>query len=238
MQTLVIQTPMQQTTSLRLTFNMPDLDEIFPAFQAGDFAIIYGSQVVTSLVSQLCVRAHLPTEQSGLESKVVFIDAANSSSLSSIIQAAELQQISPQTVLGQILNFRAYTAYRLHSLVMEKLEETIKGSSAKLVVISDIMCPFLTENVDDQEARTAYSQILNYLSNFAKKHAIIIIATNPPHENSTRNNTLQEISNAKASTVLRFAKTPYTSEVELEKHPSYMLGVVDFAPENKTLTDF
>ena len=38
--------------------------------------------------------------------------------------------------------------------------------------------------------------------------------------------------------MLRFTKTPYTSEVELEKHPSYMLGVVDFTPEIKTLTDF
>jgi len=238
MQKLLFQPANQQTTSLRLTFNMPDLDGLFPAFNAGDFAIIYGSPSVTSLLSQLCVRAHMSTEDGGLESKTVFIDAANSSSLSSILQAAELQQIVPQTVLGQILNFRAYTAYRLHSLVMEKLEETVKTSGAKLVIISDIMCPFLTENVDDQEARTAYSQILNYLSNFAKKHGIIIIATNPPHENSTRKSTLQEISNAKAGTVLRFAKTPYTSEVELEKHPSYMLGVADFAPKVKTLTDF
>ncbi len=229
---------MQQTTSLRLTFNIPDLDELFPAFQSGEFAIIYGSQSVTSLMSQLLIRAHLPTEQGGLESKTVFIDAANSSTLPNILQAAELQQISPPTILGQIINFRAYTAYRLHSLVIEKLEETIKTCNAKLVVISDIMCPFLTENIDDQEARTAYSQILNYLSNFARKHGIIIIATNLPHENSSRSITLQEISNAKATTVLRRAKTPYNSEVELEKHPSYMLGVIDFAAENKTLTDF
>ncbi|XHH10434.1 MAG: hypothetical protein ACFCUE_07340 [Candidatus Bathyarchaeia archaeon] len=238
MQKLIFEPSMQQTTSLRLTFNIPDLDELFPAFQSGEFAIIYGSQSVTSLMSQLLIRAHLPTEQGGLESKTVFIDAANSSTLPNILQAAELQQISPPTILGQIINFRAYTAYRLHSLVIEKLEETIKTCNAKLVVISDIMCPFLTENIDDQEARTAYSQILNYLSNFARKHGIIIIATNLPHENSSRSITLQEISNAKATTVLRRAKTPYNSEVELEKHPSYMLGVIDFAAENKTLTDF
>ena len=48
----------------------------------------------------------------------------------------------------------------------------------------------------------------------------------------------KKLVHAKASTVLRFTKTPYTSEVELEKHPSYMLGVVEFTPEIKTLTDY
>jgi hypothetical protein len=37
--------------------------------------------------------------------------------------------------------------------------------------------------------------------------------------------------------VLRFTKTPYTKEVELEKHPSYMLGVADLTSENQVLND-
>ena len=133
---------------------------------------------------------------------------------------------------------RVYTAYKLTSIIMEKLKETVETCDAKLVVISDIAGPFLHENVDDQEARTVYSQILSFLSNFAKKHHIIIIATFLSHESSKRNSILQEITSAKASTVLRFTKTPYTKEVELEKHPSYMLGVADLTSENQALTDF
>jgi hypothetical protein len=38
--------------------------------------------------------------------------------------------------------------------------------------------------------------------------------------------------------VLRFTKTLYTKEVELEKHQSYMLGVVDLTSENRALNDF
>ncbi len=133
---------------------------------------------------------------------------------------------------------RVYTAYRLTSLIMEKLQEAIETFDAKLVVISDIAGPFLHENLDDQEARTVYSQIMSYLANFAKKHHIIIIATYLPHESSRRNSILQEITSAKASTVLRFTKTPYTKEVELEKHPSYILGVADLTSENQALTDF
>ena len=140
--------------------------------------------------------------------------------------------------LERVLNMRVYTAYRLTSLIMEKLQDAVENQDAKLVVISDIAGPFLNDNVDDQEAKTVYSQIMSYLANFAKKHHLIIIATYLTHESSRRNITLQEITNQKANTVLRFTKTPYTSEVELEKHPSYMLGIVDFTPEIQTLTDF
>jgi hypothetical protein len=228
----------QSITHSQLTFNIPSIDAILPAFHTGDFAVLYGSQNVTHLMSQLCVRAHLPQEQGGLESKTIFIDAANSSSLSNILHIAELQQLDPQKILKQIQHFRAYTAYKLHTLLIENLEQTIKSSNVKLVIISDIMRPFLTENIDDQEARTAYTHIINFLSNFSKKHNIIIIATNLPHENNSRNKTLQEITTAKTGIILRYTKTPYTSEIELEKHPSYMLGVMDFNTENKTLTDF
>jgi hypothetical protein len=121
---------------------------------------------------------------------------------------------------------------------MEELAEAVDASDAKLVVISDIVCSFLNDNVDDQEAKAVYSQIMSYLANFAKKHKIIIVATYLPHEDNRRNSILQEITSTKASAVLRFTKTPYTSEFELEKHPSYMLGVVELTPGIKILTDF
>jgi len=215
-----------RTITTQLAFNIADIDGLFPGFVAGDFAVLYGPQSVTSLTSQLCIRAQLSTQIGGLESDVVFIDCANSSTLSTLDH------------IKRIHGMRVYTAFRLTSLIMEKLQEVIETSDAKLVVISDIAGPFLHDNLDDQEARTVYSQIMSCLANFAKKHHIIIIATYLPHESSTRNNILQEITSAKASTVLRFTKTPYTKEVELEKHPSYMLGVADLTSENRALTDF
>jgi hypothetical protein len=237
-QKLILKAPMAKVITTPLAFNEPDIDGLFPGFKAGDFALVYGPQSVTSLMSQLVIRAQLSKQLGGLESKVVFIDAANSSSLSNILQAAEQQQIDPKTALGNVVNLRAYTAYRLTSLIMEELEKAVAVSNAKIVVVSDIVCPFLNDNIDDQEAKAVYSQIMANLAIFAKKHRIIIVATYLSHESNRRNNTLQEISTSKASTVLRFSKTPYTSEVELEKHPSYMLGVVEFTPEIKTLTNY
>src|SRR5665647_913033 len=233
-QSLLIKPSMAQAVLTRLTFNIQDIDGLFPGFKAGDFAVIYGPQSVSSLASLLSVRAQLPTQLGGLESNVVFIDCANSSSLSNI----QLQQLDAKDPLERVLNMRVYTAYRLTSLIMEKLQDAVENQDAKLVIISDIACPFLYDNVNDQEAKTVYSQIMSYLTNFAKKHHIIIIATYLTHESSRRNSVLQEITTAKANMVLRFTKTPYTKEVELEKHPTYMLGVADLTSENHALNEF
>ena len=237
-QQLIIKQSIAQTTLPSFTFNIADIDILFPGFKAGDFAVLYGPQSVTSLVSSFCIRAQLPVYLGGLESNVVFIDCANSSYMSNIQQLVHLRQLDYKATLERIHNMRVYTAYRLTSLIMEKLQKVVETTDAKLVVISDIAAPFLNDNVDDQEAKTVYSQIMSYLANFAKKYHLIIIATYLSHENSIRNSFLQEITNIKVNTVLRFTKTLYTKEVELEKHPSYMLGVADLSSENQVLTDF
>lgn len=237
-QQLILKPILVQPTGTKLAFNVPDIDGLFPGFRAGDFAAVFGPQSVNSLMSQLCVRTQLPRHLGGSETKVVFIDAANSSSLSSILEAAKLQQLDLDTLDENVVHVRAYTAYRLTSLIMEELQEVVKSSDAKLVVVSDIVAPFLSDNVDDQETKAVYSQIMSYLATFAKKHRIIIIATILPHERTRRTDFLQEITTLKVNTVLRFTKTPYTSEVELEKHPSYMKGVAEYTPEIKKLSDY
>ena len=124
-------------------------------------------------------------------------------------------------MLERIFISRAFTAYQLTSLLMEKLEETVKKYNAKIVVISDIAGFFLDEDVASEEAEKVYSQILSYLSSFAKKHQIIIVATYLPYHNTKRNSLLKETSLAKANVVLAFSKTPYNSEVALKNiHPS------------------
>ena len=96
-QKLIMKPSMAQTVLTRFTFNIRDIDGLFPGFKAGDFAVLYGPQSVTSLTSKLCVRAQLPVQLGGLESNVVFIDCANSSSLSDIGHAAKLEQLDARS---------------------------------------------------------------------------------------------------------------------------------------------
>ncbi len=237
LQNLII-TPKQLTQATRLTLNMPGVDELFPGFIPGDFGVIYGSPSVISLTSLLCVRAQLPVQLGGLGGNVVFIDGGNTFRLYNIARLAQLHHQNPKETLQGIYISRAFTAYQLTSLIMEKLEETVKNYDAKLVIISDIAGFFLDSDITGEEAERVYSQIVGYLSNFATKHQIILIATYLPYENSKRNTQLQSMTLTKASTVLSFTKTKYTKEVALEKHPRYVLGVAELPSENRTLMDF
>jgi len=221
-----------------LSLNMQCVNDLFPGFTLGDFAVLYGSPSVISLTSLLCVRAQLPVQLGGLGGNVVFIDGGNTFRLYNIARLAQLHQLNTTETLKQIFISRAFTAYQLTSLIMEKLEETIKTYNIKLVIISDIAGFFLDNDVPRKEAQRVYSQIVSYLSNFARKHQIVLIATYLPYENSKRNRLLQEMTFAKAATVVSFVKTKYMRRVSLEKHPSFVLGTAELPSENLTLTNF
>ena len=225
-------------TQRGLTFNMRGVDEVFPGFTQGDFAVLYGSPSVTALSSLLCVRAQLPTQLGGLGSNVVFIDGGITFRLYNIARLAQLHHLNPEDVLEHIFISRAFTAYQLTSLIMERLEETVKTYNTKIVVISDLAGFFLNKDVAAEEAQTIYSQIMSYLANFAKKHQIVLIATYLTHESNKRNSVLQEMTFNNVNVALRFTKTQYAKEVTLEKHPVYRLETAQLPSENLTLTDF
>jgi hypothetical protein len=235
-QNLIVKPTMAQQQLFSL--NMPGVDELFPGFAPGDFAVLYGSPSVMSLTSLLCIRAQLPTQLGGLGSSAIFIDGGNTFRLYKISRLAELHHLNPREVLERIFISRAFTAYQLTSLILDKLEETIKAYNAKLVVISDIAGFFLDNDIPHEEAQRVYSQVISYLSAFAKKHQIIIIATYLPYSNNRRSNNLQEITCTKANIVLSLTKTIYTREIALEKHPRFVLGIAELPSENLTLTDF
>jgi predicted ATP-dependent serine protease len=222
----------------KLAFNTPEIDYLFPGFTPGEFAVIYGSASVTSLTSLLCIRAQLPTQLGGLGSNVVFIDCGNTFAQDIIARLAQLNHLNPSNARKRIFNFGAFTAYQLTSLIMDKLEEKVKNCNAKLVIISDIAGLFLDNAIPREEVQKIYGQIISYLVNFAKKHQIIVVATYPAHEGSVRNIALKEMTLSKADTVLSYYKSAYTAELNLEKHPTYMLGTAEPPSENMTLTSF
>ncbi len=237
-QTLLFKPKLAQPTQPLFSFNIPGVDELFSGFAAGDFALLHGSQSLVSLTSLLCVRAQLPPQLGGLGSNVVFVDGGNSFRPEQIERFAKLNHTNPKKALGRIILQKAFTAYKLTTLILEKLEAAVEKYDAKLVVVSDIAGLFLESDASDDEVQKVFSQIIRYLANFAKEHQITVIATYLPHDSTQRNAALQQITATKANTVLCLQQTKYTSEIELEKHPSFLLGTADCPLENLTLNHF
>lgn len=221
-----------------LSLNMRNVNQLFPGFALGDFAVLHGSSSVVSLASLLCVRAQLPVQLGGLGSNVVFVDGGNTFQLYHVARLARLHGLDPKQTLERVYISRAFTAYQMTALVLEKLRETIRRYDAKLVVISDIAGFFLDKDIAETEARRVYSQVIAYLSNFAKENQIMLVATYPPHQESRRNTFLHEVTCGRASTVISLRQTKYEREFVLEKHPRYVLGVAELPSETLTLEHF
>jgi len=221
-----------------LSLNIRNVNDLFSGFELGDFAVLHGSNSVQSLVSLLCVRAQLPSQLGGLGSDVVFIDGGNTFNPNHVDRLARLHQLDPKQTLERIYLSRAFTAYQMTKLILEKLKETVKRYNAKLVIISDIAGLFLEEDVPEDEAREVYNQIMAYLSNFAKENNIVLIATYPPHEETERNSFLQTVTRGKANVVISLNQTTYEREFILEKHPRHILGDAELPSETLTLEHF
>ena len=221
-----------------LSINMRNIDQLFPGFAIGDFALLYGSQDVLSLSTLLCVRAQLPPQLGGLGSNVVFIDGANTFRLYQTTRLARLHHLDPKQALDRIYVSRAFTAYQMASLILQKLEDAVKTYDAKLVIISDIAAMFLDKDVQDEEAKRIYTQITSRLSRFAHENQVIVVATYPPHVDSQRNFYLQAVTSGRANVVIGLKQTKYEREIILEKHPVFTLGSAELPSEILPLTAF
>jgi hypothetical protein len=234
-QNLLIKNPTKQAL---FSLNMQNVNDLFPGFAPGDFAVIYGSPSITSLTSLLCVRAQLPSQIGGLSSSVVYIDGGNTFRLYQISRLSQIYHLDPEQTLDHIYLARAFTAYQMTALIMERLKDAVEKYNAKLVIVSDIADLFLDKDIPDEEARRVFSQVVAYLQSFARQHQIILIATYPSRHSNSRNNYLQNVTCERANIVLALKQTMYDHEFILEKHPRFMLGTAEFPSENLTLTDF
>lgn len=223
---------------MRLSLNVRNVNELFPGFSIGDFAVVHGSASVSFLTSLLCVRAQFPPQVGGLGSSVVFIDGGNTFRLYRIARLAQLHQINPQRTLERIFISRAFTAYQMTDLITEKLTAIIRRSNAKLVIISDLAGMFLDKNIQEEEARSVYRQVTAYLSNFVKENQLVLIATCPPHQNIPRSQLLQAATYEKANVIIALKQTKHKREFILEKHHNLPLGTVEFPSEHLTLENF
>lgn len=235
-QKMMLKTELQQSQLFSL--KMENVDELFPGFTPGDFAVVYGSPSIEYLTSLLCIRAQLPIQMGGLNSNVIFIDSGNTFNRHQIIRVVKRHHLDQKQAVSRIHISRACSAYQMTSLIMEHLKNTINEFNAKFIIISDITGLFLADDIPDEEARRAFSQVTAYLQKFARENQLIILATCPKHPNSNRNANLQALTCTRANVVLALRQTMYDSEFELEKHPRFMLGTAEFQSQNLALTDF
>lgn len=228
--------------AMKLTFGVDELDQLLTGFQLGQFIVFYGSRLGHILSELLCVRCQLPLNDGGLDTGVVFADGGNAFDPYTVSFFARTHGLDPRGALERIYISRAFTAYQLTSLILEKLQEALRGFGSKFAVISDISRLFLDRDVPKIEAREIFNSLTLYLRDFASKNSVIVLATDFPHNPSRRGLFLESALHGRANILIKFRERSGILRFILEKHPVIEPGYVDL-PLNSwgnaiTLEDF
>jgi len=221
-----------------LALGIPKLDEAFPGFQSGEFAVLVGHPLSTMLSFLLSVRCQLSLKRGGLNSRVVYIDGGNTFDPYAVSAIAQEYGLEPRSVLEKIFISRAFTAYQLTALVFEKLEEALKRYRSKLVVISDITGLFLDRDVPKMEGRDTFLKMTQYLSELATRRRAMVVASYFPRPYYSRNLFLESVLLGRATTVIRFKESKGGFKFALEDHPNIKPFVADFSSNAVTIDMF
>lgn len=157
-----------------LTTGLPVLDQYLGPFDANRLAFVdSGSDFVFQLQTLLCVRC-----VAELDADVVFVDGGNSVDPHGIVRAAKRVGLERLDVLPRIRVARAFTCHQMATLLVDRLDEAVAESGAKLVVLSCLPELYLDEDVPYGEAHQLFLRSLRRIREVTEERGTITVATN------------------------------------------------------------
>ncbi len=221
-----------------MSFGIQSIDQAFPGFKLGDFAVLYGHIFCRTLIFRLCAICQLSSEKGGFDSPVVYVDGGNTFNPYVISAVAREFGLTPKSALERVFVSRAFTAYQLSALVLETLEDAVKYFRSKLVVVSEIINLFLDRDVPKREAIEIFNQMMLYLADLAIRRKIIVIATCFNDEPSRRHDFLQSILLGKASTIARVTESKGGLKLIIQNHGFPESLTIDLSHNKASLEKF
>jgi len=174
----------------------------------------------------------------GLSSPAVFIDGGNIFNPYFVAESARRYGLNPRMVLQRIYVSRAFTAYQLSSLILERLEEAIKKFEARFVAVSEISSLFLDRDVPRTEAEDLFVKVCRGLQKIAAEGKAVIAASHEEKRSSSRGLFFEAVLYGRASVVLGLKQSRGALRFSLERHPEIKPFSVELSGNDVCLTDF
>ena len=157
-----------------LATGLPVLDKYLGPFEASRLTFVdSGSDFVFQLQTLLCVRS-----VAELDADVVFVDGGNSVDPHGIVRLAKRVGLERLDVLPRIRVARAFTCHQMATLLVERLDEAVAESGARLVVLSCLPEMYLDEDVPYGEAHQLFLRSLRRVREVTEERGTITVATN------------------------------------------------------------
>jgi hypothetical protein len=215
----------------RISLGVPIVDDVYPGFEPGDYGVLYGDEASTAIFL-LCVRSAMPPAAGGLGSPVVIVDGGNSFNPYLVADFARRHGLEPREVLKKIYVSRAFTAYQLYSLIMERVEPFLEGLNARLLVVSDVTSLFLDRDMPKIEAEELFVKVCSKLSDIASDKKVVVLATYHADGRSRRSLFLEAVLFGRCSVLIKFERKGRFLRFALQDHPHIKPFTLDLKLEN------
>jgi hypothetical protein len=212
----------------RLSIGFPTLDDAFTGFELGDFVVIRGN-AASFILSVLSVRAQLTIESGGLASSTVFVDGGNSFSPYEVAEIAREYGLDCRTVLDKVYVSRAFTAYQLSSLVLDKVCSVLQKTRTKLLLVSDITALFLDRDMPKLEGRELFMNLCSKLSEIAVEKQTVVVVSCFQRNLSSQSLFFEAALFGKSNILIKFKKKGQVMSGSLENHPCVKPFSIDLA---------
>jgi len=158
----------------RVFTSIPPIDAFTGGFSASQVTFIDSSdRFLFDLTHSLCVNAVSSTGE-----EVVWIDGGNSVNPYAMVCLCKRFGLEVNEVLGRVNIARAFTAYQMTSLVVERLEEQVKETGCGTVIISCFPDLFLDRDIWWSESLHMMRGCLSTIRNLVGRQGLVMLLTN------------------------------------------------------------
>ena len=172
-----------ESSTRKLTFDIEKLDSLLSLSSHGSICIIGEPRYTQLLIDRLCIHSMLPRRHGGIGegySKIVAIDAGNSSDVYQVVNFARQYVLDIKRVLQNVSVSRAFTIYQLAHLVNNELPLIIEQLSADkkrnyVIVIYGLLQMFMSDpHIDKRDAKKLVKEISGTINKISEDRFVAV----------------------------------------------------------------
>jgi hypothetical protein len=211
--------PIERSPERRVRTSIPSMDSFFPGFRSSQVSLVDSSdRFLFDLTHLLCVNSI-----NDLGEEVVWVDGGNSINPYEIASLCRRFRLDMRETLDSVNIARAFTAYQMTSLIVDRLEREVERTRSGTVIVSCFIDLFHDKDMWWSESFQLIKRCLKELREMTQRHSLVTIITNHGLTKIGRRRSLAKLMDENMDSVLRIENRRRSLELSLVREERSML---------------
>lgn len=203
----------------RVRTSLPAVDSFFSGFRSSQVTLVDSSdRFLFDLTHLLCVNSI-----SEMGEEVVWVDGGNSINPYEIASLCRRFRLDMRETLDSINIARAFTAYQMAALIVDKLEREVERTRSGTVIVSCFTDLFHDKDMWWSESFQLMKRCLSSIREMTQRHSLATVITNYGLTKISHRRSLRNLMEESADSILRIENRRRVLELSLIKEGRSML---------------